>query len=200
MLTVKRDAIQPELNDEILAVRIAQHDTAALEMVYDRFASRVFSLASMLLDREEAERVVLEMFSRLWLEIDQFISLSGSLQDWLLDLTRATILTEVKLHKGQPTQYFVDATNRWLSEATDQMTKNREKFHKPNSGHKVWQALRDLTSEQRCSIVLAYYGGFKQKEIAELLNWQLSDVKQNINHGLQRLRDSVKPGLVLERG
>lgn len=200
MLTVKRDAIRPVLSDQILAVRIAQHNTAALEMVYDRYASRVFSLATMLLDGKEAERAVLEVFSRLWLEIDKFNPPGGSFQDWLLDLTRATILTELKHHEGQPSQFFIDATNRWLSEATDQIMKNREEFHKPNSGHQVWQVFQSLTSEQRCTIVLAYYGGFKQKDIAELLNWQLSDVKQNIKHGLQMLRDSVKPELVLEKG
>jgi len=45
--------------------------------------------------------------------------------------------------------------------------------------------------------VLAHYGGFKQKEIAELLSLPSSTVNQYIQQGLQSLR---KTELVLERG
>jgi len=117
---LERNHFQSEPSNEILASRIAQHDIAALEIIYDRFASRVFSLAAMLSECTEAERIVLQVFTRLWSEIDQFILQSGVFQDWLLDLTRAHILSGLKGHKKQTTENVIAAINRWLSEATNQ--------------------------------------------------------------------------------
>ena len=189
---LKRNYLQLESSNEILAARIAQHDVAALEIIFDRFASQVFSLAAMLSDCTEAERIVLQVFSHLWFEIDQFILHGGSFQDWLLDLTRTHILIHVKCHEGQTVEHIGDAIDRWLSEATNQTMKAGEGLHKPNSDHQVWQALQDLSSEQRYVIVLAYYGGFKQKEIAQLLDWPLSGVKKHVEQGLKRLRDILE--------
>jgi RNA polymerase sigma factor (sigma-70 family) len=196
---LKRDLLQTELSDEILAARIAQHDIAALEVIYDRFASRVFTLAAILSDSAEAERIVLQVFSRLWFEANQFNFHGGTFQDWFLSLTRAHILHRLVSNRGQTAQDRVDAINRWLSETANQTRKSREEFHKPGFSSPIWQALHDLTIEQRCVIVLASYGGYKQKEIAQLLNLPLNIVEQHIKQGLPRLRDIVMSEPVLER-
>jgi len=197
---VIRDLFQPELNDEILAACIAQHDIAAFEIVYDRFVARVFSLAAMLTDIPEAERIVLQVFSQLWLEIDQFIKTDSSFQDWLLDLTRKHLLVSLKSYDGQMAQHILDATNHWLSEGAKQATKTRDEQIESSSGRLGWQAFQDLNSEQRTAIVLAYYGGFKQREIAQLLSLPQNLVEQYIRHGLHKLRETFEPELVLERG
>jgi RNA polymerase sigma-70 factor (ECF subfamily) len=196
----KRDLLQPEPSDEILAARIAQRDLDALEIMYDRFAPRVFTLAAMLSDCAEAERIVLQVFSRLWLEVDQFGFHGGTFQDWFLSLIRAHILNRL-VHNGRRTvQDRVDSINSWLSDASSQTMRTSEETRQPGSRLMVWQALQDLTTEQRCVIVLASYGGYKQREIAQLLNWPLSAVEQYARLGMQGLRDALKPELVLERG
>ena len=194
---LKRDFIQTEPSNEILAARVARHDLDALETIYDRFASRVFTLAAMLLDCAQAEHIVLQVFSRLWLEADQFKLQESTFQDWFLSLTRAHILTRLARDGRQTVQDRIDAINHWLSEEATQTVKVREELHKPSAGHLDWQVFQDLTNEQRCAIVLAHYGGFKQKEIAELLSLPSSAVNQHIQQGLQSLR---KTELVLERG
>ena len=186
-------------SNEILAARIAQHDVASLEIIYDRFASRVFTLAAMLSDCAEAERIVLQVFSRLWFEVNRYNLHGGSFQDWFLDLTRSHILTGLKRHKGRTAQEMVDAIDRWLSEATGQTIETRDELDQLGSGLPVRQALHDLTGEQRCVVVLAGYGGFKQEDIAQLLGWPLYKVQQHATLGLQGLRNLVKPELVLER-
>lgn len=186
-------------SDEILAARIARHDFAAFEIMYDRFASRVISLAAMLLDCAEAERIVLQVFSQLWFEIDQFITNGGSFQDWLLGLARTHIMIKLHDHEGQTVQDVVDALSRWLSDAANHKVKDSEKWHQPSSRIPVWQALQNLPLEQQCVIALAGYGGFKQKEIAQLLSLPLSAVEQHIRKGLPRLRDLVISQPVLER-
>jgi RNA polymerase sigma factor (sigma-70 family) len=196
---LKQNLLQPEPSDEILADRIAKRDSEALDIIYDRYASNVFTLAGMLSDCAEAERIALEVFCRLWLEADQFRFHEGTFQDWFLSLARAHILNML-VHTGRRTaKDLLEAINRWLSDVAIQKLETREGLHPPGSGIRVWQSLLDLTLEQRCVIVLASYGGYQQKEIALLLNLPLSAVKQHARLGLKELRESRKQELVLER-
>lgn len=198
---LKRNYFQPDPSDEILAARIAQHDLAALDIIYDRFASRVFTLAAMLSDCAGAERIVLQVFSRLWFEANRFNLHGGSFRDWFLDLTRTHILTGLKRQKGRTAQDIVTAIDRWLSEeASSQTLETRDELDQPDSGLPVRQALQDLSSEQRCVVVLAGYGGFKPEEITQLLGWPLYTVQQHASLGLHELRHTTKPELVLQRG
>lgn len=197
---LKRDLLQPEPSDETLADRMARRDSEALEIIYDRFASQVFTLAAMLSDCGEAERIVLEVFYRLWLEVDQFKFHDGTFQDWFLNLARAHILNKAMRNGRRKTKDRVDAINRWLSDVTNQKLDTREGLHLPGSGIQVWQRIQDLPLEQRCVIVLASCGGYKQQEIAQLLNLPLSAVKLNAKLGLKGLQDSRMQELVLERG
>jgi RNA polymerase sigma factor (sigma-70 family) len=197
---LKQNLLQPEPSDEILAARIAQQDINALELIYDRFASQVFTLAAMLSDCVEAEKIVVQVFWRLWLEADQFRFQGSTFQDWFLNLARAHILNRLVRDERRTAKDRVDVINRWLSDVTNQKMEAREGLHRPDSRILVWQGLQDLTLEQRCVIVLASYGGYKQKEIAQLLNLPLNAVEQHIRLGLKRLRDITKPELVLERG
>lgn len=196
---LKQDLFYSVPSDEILAARIAQQDIGALELIYDRFASRVFTLAAMLSDCVEAEGIVLQVFWRLWLEADQFRFKGGRFQDWFLSLVRAHILYRFVHRGGRTAKDRVDAINSWLSDITNHEMEAREGLHRPVSRIRVWQWLQYLTLEQRCVIVLASYGGYKQKEIAQLLNLPLNAVEKHIRLGLKRLRDTTKPELVLER-
>lgn len=197
---LKQDFLQPELSDESLAARIAQHDINALGIIYDRFAPRVFTLAAMLSDCTDAERIVLDVFSRLWLQADQIKFHDGSFQDWFLSLARSQIVNEVVGNGRRTAQDRVDAISRWLSDATDEMLKATDGFHQPSSRIRVWQGLQILPVEQRCVIILASYGGFKLKEIALLLSLPLYTIDQYIRLGLKRLRDSTKTEQTSERG
>jgi RNA polymerase sigma factor (sigma-70 family) len=186
-----QDLFQLELSDEILAAHIVRRDTNALEMIYDRYSSKVFTLAAMLSDCAQAERIVLQVFSRVWLDIDRFETYEGTFQDWLLNLTRSNILKRLARNNGLTAQDRVNSINRWLADAASRPMQGGEELLQPRSNIPVWQALQDLTLEQRCVIILAGYGGFKQTEIARLLSLPLTIVEQHIRLGLPRLRDSV---------
>ncbi len=55
----------------------------------------------------------------------------------------------------------------------------------------VSTALHDLREEERSPIVLAYFGGYTYREVAEMLDQPEGTVKGRIRTGLQRLRGSL---------
>lgn len=58
-------------------------------------------------------------------------------------------------------------------------------------GERVVGALSGLPEAQREAIVLAYYGGYSQNEIAALLGAPLGTIKTRMRDGLTRLRSAM---------
>ena len=54
--------------------------------------------------------------------------------------------------------------------------------------HHTREALRELSAEHREVLLLAYYGGYTQTEIADLTGLALGTVKSRTLHAMRRLR------------
>ncbi|HET8559477.1 MAG TPA: SigE family RNA polymerase sigma factor [Marmoricola sp.] len=57
----------------------------------------------------------------------------------------------------------------------------------------MWQVLRSLSPQQRTVLVLRYYEGLGEVEIAEALHVTVGTVRQHAARGLRHLRDLVAP-------
>jgi RNA polymerase sigma-70 factor (ECF subfamily) len=74
-----------ELPAEDLLARVAQHDVDALSELYDRYAPRVYGLAAHILpSRDSAEKVLQEVFVRLWSESPTLSQERRSVVGWLV--------------------------------------------------------------------------------------------------------------------
>ena len=60
-------------------------------------------------------------------------------------------------------------------------------------GAAVRGALRDLPTEQREVLLLAYYGGYSQREISTITGVALGTVKTRTLAGMRRLRTALAP-------
>ncbi|MGH2349167.1 MAG: sigma-70 family RNA polymerase sigma factor [bacterium] len=172
--------------DEQLLTRIARGDDAAFESVYDRFSTAVYSLAlRMLRDRAAAEEVTQEVFVGIWRGAGEFDPGRGSGRSWILAQAH---------HKS------VDAVRRMRLRATDPLPPAAAadididaEALRGVENERVRQALASLSKEQREAIVLAYYGGYTQKEISGRLRVPLGTVKTRIRDGMRRLRPLLAP-------
>ena len=153
-------------NDAWLVAKIQRGDVAALAEVYEAHAGRVFSLARRILhDAQSAEKVVEDVFVRLWDESERFDERQGSLRAHLLCLARTRSHELLAgLDGGHPPE------------------------GEPGRHPPFPREVDVLPEDETRAIELAYFGGHSCLEIAELLGVPADAVHRRIRRGLKRVR------------
>ncbi len=177
-------------DDESLLRRIQRRDETALEELYDRQSTAVYSLALRIVgDRAAAEDVLSDVFWRVWRRAETFDPRRGSLTAWLLTITRRRALDELRMGARR---------ERW-ERSPDAMGEGPQERAPSPEGEAlagevqehVREALSALPPEQRGPIELAYFEGLTHVEIADRLQEPLGTIKTRIRTGMQRLRESL---------
>ena len=78
-------------------------------------------------------------------------------------------------------------------EATDVIVDAIEDAINNERGEVVRAALKELPEEQRAALLMAYFDGFSQSEIAERTNTPLGTVKTRMRTGMAKLRELLAP-------
>lgn len=176
------------LEDAALLARVGAGDEAAIELLYERYGRPCFALARRILDDAQlAEDVVQQVFLALW-QGTGYDPRRGAVSTWLLSVTH---------HKA------VDAVRREgtrRKRLAGEQTLLEVAALGPGPDDEVWarlraertrDALRLLPSEQREVLLLAYYGGYTQREIADMTGLPLGTVKSRTLTALRRLREQL---------
>lgn len=175
-MTIERD-------DNALAEALAARDLSALSGLYDRYGRISYTLAYRILGEPEgAEDVVQDAFLAAWRGAGTFRRERGNVRSWLLSivhhravdiLRRRTAFRPAPLEAADNTPSDVDTA--------EEAARNVE-------GGTVRAALETLPEAQRRTIELAYFGGYTQSELAELMGVPLGTVKGRMRIGLQKMR------------
>jgi len=173
------------LEDATLLRRVARGDEAALEAVYQRYGGACFRLARRILDEPHlAEDVVQQVFLALW-QGSGYDPARGAVSTWLLSITHHKSVDMLRRESGRRKRL-----------AGDQELIERQAAG-PGPADEAWatlraertrDALRGLSAEHREVLLLAYYGGYTQREIAEMTGLPLGTVKSRTLHAMKRLR------------
>jgi RNA polymerase sigma-70 factor (ECF subfamily) len=174
-------------SDVELLRAIAGGDEMALAELYDRYRLILFGLILRILNsRGEAEDVLQELFLQVWQRAGQFDEMRGRPFTWLATLARSRAIDRLRA---------LDSRERTAQEAARE-TEARETVSdaaddavRSEQGEVVRRALAELPEEQRRCLVLAYFEGLTQSEIAARLDQPLGTVKTRMRSGLIRLRE-----------
>ncbi|AFY40671.1 RNA polymerase, sigma-24 subunit, ECF subfamily [[Leptolyngbya] sp. PCC 7376] len=181
--------LTPQCFEDIdLMQKIAQQEQAALGQLYDRYARIMYSLAyKMLGTAEEAEEVVLDVFSQVWRTADRYDAQRGRTDSWLFLLTRSRALDRLRRRKRNSN--VVEAA---ISEAKVPVTRAgrspEEMLLIKDRRQQVKIALAQIPPEQQQIIELAYYQGLSQSQIAKQTGISLGTVKTRVRLGLSKLK------------
>lgn len=177
-------------HDGQLVALVAEGDAAAVEALYDRYGATAYSLArGVLTDQALASGVVQEVFLALWRDARRFDSSRGTVGTYLLSMTHRRAVEVVRrkdnLHSRQgPEEALALGAAPPLGAEQDPEA--------PERRARVRGALAVLQEPQRQALLLAYLGGYTQREIASLLGLPLGTVKTRMAAGMRRLKDELR--------
>lgn len=175
-------------NEAELMGKIANRDIQALESIYDMYSGLVFSLIrSILKDKEAAEDLLQEIFIQIWEKAHLFDASRGNVCQWIIRMARNRSIDILRSRKYQTNAALLSLPEEdHLSPKAEQSDPLDATIMKERS-EQIKNALGQLSSEQREVIEKAYFGGYKQSEIANMLNIPLGTVKTRIRLGLLKL-------------
>lgn len=180
------DAADPA-DDALL--RAAQGDQRAFAELYDMMSARVFGLIlRVVVDRSQSEEVLQEVFLEAWQTATSFDTDRGRARSWLLTIAHRRAVDRVRASQASRRRDLV-AGARDLAESRPAV--DDEVALLIDAGSAI-SALNELPELQRRTIVLAYFGGYSQSEIAALLDTPLGTIKTRIRDGLSRLRRELE--------
>ena len=186
---VAKILLQPEraqdVHDIELLEAIAVRDEAALGRLYDRYRVILFGLLMRILNnREEAEDVLQEVFLQVWRKATDFDQTRGRPFTWLVTLARSRGIDRLRTLAAR--ERLAEAGARQSSEEISDAASDAFKSEQRDL---VTDALAQLPDEQKRPIMLAYFDGLTQSEIATRLGTPLGTVKTRMRTGLMRLRE-----------
>jgi RNA polymerase sigma factor (sigma-70 family) len=176
--------------DSHLVALVAEGDATALEALYDRYGEAAWSLALRILtDQSLAEDVVREVFLSLWREARRFDPARGTAATYLLSTTHHRAVDVVRREENLRRRHGPEEA---LALAPDQPSGLEDEVEVAERRSRIRAALAELPEPQREALMLAYFGGYTQREIASLVGVPLGTVKTSMAAGMRRLRDELR--------
>lgn len=178
------DVVQMTREDDMrFADRLMARDQSALRELMDVYGGVVFGMAKrVLLDPNMAEEVAQDAFVALWRRPGAYDPARGSLQAFLLGVTRNKAIDLVRKEET------IKRTKESLTSELGTASKESSPHEGLVAREQVREALRALTDVQREAVVLAYFGGRTYREVAEELGIPEGTAKTRLRDGLTHLR------------
>jgi RNA polymerase sigma factor (sigma-70 family) len=177
------------LRDDQLVELVAQQDAGALEALYGRYGRAAYSLARRILTEETlAQDVVQEVFLSLWRDARRFDAGRGTVATYLLSMTHHRAVDVVRREEN---------LRRWktsdegLELEADPKARVEDEVEASERRAEVRSALKDLPEAQRQALLLAYFGGYTQREVAALVGVPLGTVKTRMAAGMRKMKAAL---------
>ncbi|MBD2868675.1 RNA polymerase sigma factor [Paenibacillus arenilitoris] len=177
------------LSDYELMRLIKGKQHKALAILYDRYASLVYSFAMKALKDEQAARdIVQSVFLRLWTTESDYNPDKGRFSSWLITITRnLTIDWQRKERRGNIG--LVALLPEELERIPDEFAPSPEDSAvRDSQKERIRAAYRHLTKQQIMLLEHFYWQGFSLSELAALYNQPLGTVKNRLHQALKILR------------
>lgn len=174
---------ETELLDELLA-RVQNGDRQAFSSLYDACASQVLGLAIQVLhDRTQAEEITQEVFLELWQQARTFDPEKGSAKSWIFRLARLRAIDRLRSHRASVSRDDRDA----LLDAARVVESVEQETLINLDRQRVREALDRVGEPHKTAVLLSYFQGLTNRELAEVTGVALGTAKTRLRDGLRKL-------------
>jgi RNA polymerase sigma-70 factor, ECF subfamily len=175
--------------DETLVIQVARGNSAALEVLYDRYASTVLGISVKVIgDQALAEDVLQETFWRVWQSAGTYQPQRGSFTGWLFRIAHNLAIDAYRRRNVRPAIVNPSGNEPLIEETPDPNTDVAEQAQSILKNRQIRKALAALPGVQRQVIEMAYFYGMTRQEIAEATGEALGTIHTRARLALQKLR------------
>ncbi len=164
---------------ELIAL-IRQNDHNAYDHLYDKYAPALYSvILHIVKDKETANKVVKEVFIRVWRQIGDYDPSKERLFTWLLKMSRMAAINETDTGLNRPV-----LSGHPVKRA--EMLQSPAHLETDDCGLK--KLICKLKEEHKMLMDLCYFQNYNDDQIARMLGIPAETVKKKIRLALSELR------------
>lgn len=172
-----------------LVARVADHDPAALEALYDSSAARLYGLARRITgETGAAEEVVADAYWQVWQQARRYDAARGRVLAWLLTICRSRALDWRRRQDQAETHPEPERLRPDLYEGDNDPL---DLLHAMQRASRVHNALTRLDETPRRLLTLAFFQGLTHQEIAAHTGLPLGTVKTILRKTMLALKDDL---------
>jgi len=188
MLAAEKTAVLPLSpwsgeTDHGLMLRIVEGNKPAFTELARRHMPAMLSFARRYVMRSEAEDIVQEALTRLWLKASQWQDRGSSLRSWLMRIVYNLSMDNLRRQPAQSEQAVEELTS--IGHGPEQNYEQGIKQQQLNN------AMQDLPERQRSAILLTVYHAMSNREAAEILDVSVDALESLLSRGRRGLKQNI---------
>jgi RNA polymerase sigma-70 factor (ECF subfamily) len=185
-----------ESPDSALMNLIRQHDPQALTRLYNKYQRKVYSVVLRIVRNEEdACEILQDVFLQVWEKANLFDSDRGTFSGWLIAVAHNKAINLLRSRPRKKKSLEITQDFEQLSELIIDRTIERHTAFddqlETDERERILSLLEQIPSEQQTPLLLAYYKGYSQSEIAKMLALPLGTIKTRMRQGIIKLRNLI---------
>ncbi len=172
------------ITESELVTLLKRRERNGFTLLYHRYAGNLYGIVRhMVHSPEVAEDILQEAFVKIWVNIDAYNEVKGTLFTWLLNITRRTAIDHLRSQKRQ-----------WIHQhlESDITAVDRCVFQEPaTDAIGLDRLLSALPFDHQLLIDHFYFKGCTQEQVAQAFGLPLGTVKTRLRAAIQHLRTAA---------
>ena len=160
---------------------LKQRDRSAFDHLYENYSGALYAvICNIVTDKESGNDILQEVFVKIWRQVAQYDESKGRLFTWMLNIARNASIDHVRSRQFKNSRQNLELTDAVYDQG-DGATFNTDQIG-------LAKTVAKLPDDYRKLVELAYFKGYTQEEISNLLNVPLGTVKTRLRKALIDLR------------
>ena len=179
-------------DDSTLLRLIAHASTEAMEEFYNRYFRQVFGLAIVVVkDRAVAEEITQDVFWRVWKNAGAYQKDRAQVNTWLMRIARNRAIDVLRARKTRHEQQTISLEDSPRLERASHETPQTT-LEAALQQERIRSAVDQLPAEQQQVVMLMYFKGYTQQEVAKLMKAPLGTIKTRARLAMLKLRELLQ--------